>query len=104
MSYQKAENILPSELVELIQNYIDGEYIYIPRKRENRKYWGEGTSTRSELNRRDYDIYNDYSFGMNISSIAEKYYLSEKSIQRIILKEKNKNCAHAGHTIKNKSM
>lgn len=28
MSYQKADKILPLELIELIQNYVDGEYIY----------------------------------------------------------------------------
>ena len=32
MRYQKANEILPVELVELIQDYIDGEYVYIPRK------------------------------------------------------------------------
>jgi hypothetical protein len=32
MSYIKAEYVLPQELLELIQQYIDGDYIYIPRK------------------------------------------------------------------------
>ena len=32
MSYIKEIDVLPEELLELIQNYIDGEYIYIPRK------------------------------------------------------------------------
>ncbi|ELP58186.1 hypothetical protein F502_15830 [Clostridium pasteurianum DSM 525 = ATCC 6013] len=27
MSYIKADDILPQELLEIIQNYIDGEYI-----------------------------------------------------------------------------
>lgn len=31
--------MLPEELLELIHNYIDGEYIYIPRKECNRKTW-----------------------------------------------------------------
>ena len=37
MRYQKANEILPENLVELIQKYIDGGYVYIPRKQENRK-------------------------------------------------------------------
>lgn len=41
MRYQKANEILPVELVELIQDYIDGEYVYIPRKQENKKGWGK---------------------------------------------------------------
>jgi hypothetical protein len=30
MGYRKAEQILPNEIIELIQNYVDGECIYIP--------------------------------------------------------------------------
>jgi len=48
MRYQRANEILPEELVELIQNYIDGEYVYIPRKQENKRTWGEGTGAREE--------------------------------------------------------
>lgn len=91
MSYQNAEKILPLELVELIQKYVDGKYIYIPRKEENRKSWGENTSTRNELDLRNSNIYNDYLLGLDVSFLAEKYYLSVKSIQRIILNEKNKS-------------
>lgn len=90
MSYIKADNILPIELVELIQTYIDGEYIYIPRKEENKKTWGSRTNTRKELDLRDSNIYKDYLDGMVIDTLAEKYYLSSKSIQRIVLKEKRK--------------
>lgn len=39
MSYKKAIHILPEELLELIQEYVDGEYIYIPRKSNNKKEW-----------------------------------------------------------------
>ena len=44
MRYIKAEDILPDEIVELIQQYVDGETIYIPRKAENRLAWGCRTS------------------------------------------------------------
>ena len=30
MSYIKAENVLPQELIETIQQYVDGKLIYIP--------------------------------------------------------------------------
>ena len=32
MSYIKAEEILPEDLIRAIQEYADGVYIYIPRK------------------------------------------------------------------------
>ena len=53
MSYRKAEEILPRELIEVIQQYVDGENIYIPRKLEHRKGWGERTQARQELDARN---------------------------------------------------
>lgn len=97
MRYQRASEIMPEELVELIQNYIDGEYIYIPRKQENKKTWGEATGAREERKRRDRLIFRDYSAGICVRILAERYYLSEKSIQRIVLQEKkNKNSKKGG--------
>jgi Mor family transcriptional regulator len=88
MSYKRAEDILPTEIIELIHNYVDGEYIYIPRKDNNRREWGEKTNIRNELEIRNQQIYVDYQQGYKIIELAEKYFLSEKSIQRIILKMK----------------
>ena len=36
-------DLLPKELLEQIQKYIDGKTIYIPKKSENRKHWGDNT-------------------------------------------------------------
>lgn len=89
MSYIKATKLLPMELVELIQDYIDGEYIYIPKKEENKKSWGENTSTKNELAVRNITIYEKYNKGYTVRELANEFYLSEKSIQRIILNKKN---------------
>ena len=48
MSYIKAGDVLPKELVDKIQDYIDGEYIYVPRKETNRKGWGQNTNRKQE--------------------------------------------------------
>lgn len=84
MSYRSAEEILPVEIFELIQQYVDGENIYIPRKSENRKAWGEGTQLKAELTARNREIYQSYLEGMKMAELADKYFLSEKSIQRIV--------------------
>lgn len=84
MGYRRAEQILPNEIIELIQNYVDGECIYIPRKENSRRDWGENTNIRKELKERNLSIYLDYQRGMKGNEIAEKYFLSIKSIQRII--------------------
>ena len=89
MGYRKAEEILPVEIIELIQQYVDGQNIYIPRKSENRLEWGSGTEIKQELFMRNQQIYSEYLAGAQVGELAEKYYLSVKSIQRI-LRERRK--------------
>ncbi|HWT74658.1 MAG TPA: CD3324 family protein [Mobilitalea sp.] len=89
MSYIKAETVLPKEILMLVQKYADGQYLYIPKKEENRKGWGENTDSRQQIQSRDTEIYQKYKNGVNSIELAEEYYLSLKSIQRIILKGKN---------------
>jgi Mor family transcriptional regulator len=84
MSYKRAEEILPIEIIEMIQFYIDGENIYIPRKENNKVKWGDGTQIRRELQERNTQIFAEYNEGLNVVALANKYFLSEKSIQRII--------------------
>lgn len=89
MGYRKAEEILPDEIIELIQEYVDGESIYIPRKTENRKKWGSDTSIKQELRERNHSIYRDYTAGATVEELTGKYFLSEKSIQRILREMKH---------------
>ena len=84
MGYIRAEEILPIDIIELIQQYVDGENIYIPRKASHRQAWGAGTQIKQELSMRNRQIYEEYLAGSKISELAYKYYLSEKSIQRIL--------------------
>lgn len=84
MGYIRAEKILPIEIIELIQQYVDGTNIYIPRKTGNRREWGEGTRIRQELSERNRGIYEDWTAGESVSELADKYCLSSKSIWRIL--------------------
>ena len=84
MGYKKATHVLPHDLLLKVQEYIDGEFLYIPRISDNKKSWGETTSTRQELQDRNQRIYDDYLAGKRMEFLAEKYFLSLKSIQRII--------------------
>ena len=40
MNYVKAKNVLPAQLLEKVQEYASGTYLYIPQKCENRKKLG----------------------------------------------------------------
>lgn len=84
MGYLKAEDVLPDEVIELIQKYVDGKNIYIPRKENSRKSWGSETQTKKELFQRNQSLYEAYKEGAKTFELATKYYLSEKSVQRII--------------------
>jgi Mor family transcriptional regulator len=84
MGYIKADEVLPEILLNQLQNYIDGRYIYIPRKEENKKSWGEITKSRLYTSQRNTEIYNRYKAGSTVKELAEKYYLSVKTIYKII--------------------
>ncbi len=91
MGYKRAEEILPKEIIELIQKYVDGESIYIPRKKDNRQEWGEATHIKQKLLQRNKEIFKDYKNGCSVIRLSEKYFLSEKSIQRILQEMKKRN-------------
>lgn len=88
MKYIKALDVLPEEIVKVIQEYVDGEYLYVPRKNENHKTWGEKSGIKNSLKVRNNEIYKKYIDGATINELTQEYYLSEKSIRRIIRQEK----------------
>lgn len=84
MKYEKAQDILPSNIIELLQEYVEGGYIYIPKKENNKKSWGENTNTKEILRKRNEEIMLKYSSGKSIKDLSEEYYLTQSSIRRII--------------------
>ena len=88
MDYQNSANLLPKELIEQIQKYVDGKVIYIPKKQINKKHWCENTDTKQVLASRNCQICLDRQNGMTIKQLSDKYFLTEKSIQRILRQEK----------------
>ncbi|MDU2671618.1 MAG: CD3324 family protein [Clostridium sp.] len=88
MKYIKASDVLPEEIIKIIQEYIDGEYLYVPRKDENHKSWGENSGIKKSLKIRNNEIFQKYLKGFTINELAREYFLSDKSIRRIINEEK----------------
>ena len=97
MKYLKAQNVLPKEIITIIQEFIDGEFIYIPRKDGQQRAWGEKSGTKKSLKERNHQIYGDYIKGVSINALVSKYYLSEQSIRRIISLEKGL-CSNSIHS------
>ncbi|MFR5266378.1 CD3324 family protein [Clostridium sp.] len=88
MKYIKANDVLPEEIIKIIQEYIDGEYLYVPRKNGNHKAWGENSGIKKILKNRNTEIYKKYLEGTTINQLTQEFYLSEKSIRRIISEER----------------
>lgn len=88
MRYIKAQDVLPQEVIELIQKYVDGEFVYIPRKDGKQKAWGEKSGIRESLGERNRQIYEKFREGATIAALSKACYLSEQSIRRIINQEK----------------
>ena len=87
MGYKKSTE-LPTELIEKIQEYIDGETVYIPRKANKRKRWGESSDCHLSLDERNAEIFRKYKDGESVKELAEEYYLSTQGIYKILTKYK----------------
>lgn len=88
MKYKNAKETLPQELIEMIQEYVQGEYIYIPIRERNIN--SDMTEYKLEICKRDEHIYTRYLEGLTNIRLAEMYNLSESSIRRIIGNQRKK--------------
>jgi DNA-binding NarL/FixJ family response regulator len=91
MGYKNAVSVFPTMLLVEIQGYIDGEYVNIPRKAENKKEWGEVKNSRKYIQERNKMIFSQYQNGISVEDIASCNYLSPKTIYSILAKMK-KQC------------
>ena len=86
MGYINANVILPIELINEIQKYVQGVNLYIPKIPEKKK---RDSSYKSELQERNQQIYELFQSGNKVSELAKMFYLSDKSIYRILGKMKH---------------
>ena len=84
MGYKKATKVLQQHLLRAIQEYVDGEYLYIPRKEENRKHWGETAPNRVFRAARNTEMAARRKAGWSVAQLAERYFLSEKAVYKIL--------------------
>lgn len=84
MGYTNATEVLPKTVLEAVQKYIDGEYLYIPRRDDRRKTWGERTQTRANITARNREILAWHARGMGVRELADQFYLSPKTIAKIL--------------------
>lgn len=89
MGYKKAQDALPHHLLCAIQEYNEGETLYIPKKETNKLSWGAKTQTRETIRARNRDIIARYRNGSSVTELARQYFRSVKTIYKIISAAKN---------------
>lgn len=67
-----------------VQEYIQGEYLYIPKAEGTRKKWGDNSGYRRNLSIRNDSIRKEFKNGATIDELAENYYLSGNTIKKIV--------------------
>lgn len=84
MKYVNANVVLPDFLIEELQKYVQGEYLYIPIKKDQHKKWGELSGGRKAIAERNREIVEKYLDGTKIEELSDIYYLSDYAVKKII--------------------
>ncbi|HBF37255.1 MAG TPA: hypothetical protein DDW50_08025, partial [Firmicutes bacterium] len=77
MKYKNAKNLLPDWLLSKVQDYVQGEIVYIPKPQRDRSGWGAVNGTREKYWERNHEIFNFYRNGITIHELSQKYNLSD---------------------------
>ncbi len=84
MGYKNGCDVLPDAVLLAVQEYIDGEYVYIPRRKAGKRRWGANTGIREMLLVRNEEIAAKRRAGWSVSDLAGEYFLSGKTIYKIL--------------------
>lgn len=84
MDYLNGKVIIPPELLEQLQEYVQGNLIYIPKKSEGRAGWGEKNGARTAIMGRNNSIVEAHKNGIGVPELAAMFFLSEDSIRKIL--------------------
>jgi hypothetical protein len=87
LNYRNGKDFLPELLLQQLQEFVEGELIYIPRRSEQRAGWGAVNGTRYKLEMRNREIHLHYVSGMTVRELAEHYHLSVDSIRKVLQKQ-----------------
>jgi len=86
LSYKNAKDIFPPELLREIQNYVQGERVYIPQLNNLRRSWGKKSGSKEEITFRNNEILKKYRDGLTIDELSELFCLGSESIRKIVYK------------------
>lgn len=84
MRYQNAAELLPAELLEALQGYLDGGYLYIPRRAEHRPGVGRAHPAEGGDPGPQPGHFPGLHRRSGVDELSARYFLAPKSIQRIL--------------------
>jgi Mor family transcriptional regulator len=84
MKYVNGKDILPKSLLEQLQQFVQGELLYIPRQENSRAGWGSVNGTRMMIRNRNTEICIKYEEGASVQELMDAYHLSEDSIRKVL--------------------
>jgi Mor family transcriptional regulator len=82
--YRNAAEILPAQVLALVQRYAAGEQLYIPLPDQQRTPWGARSGTRAALAERNAEIRQRRLAGASLEELAQAYHLSTEAIRKIL--------------------
>jgi len=89
LKYTNAKKVLPEKLIIEIQQYVQGETIYIPKQEKEYRSWGSLSGGRQWLDHRNTAIRHAFKNNSSIEQLAEDYFLSIETIKKIVYSENN---------------
>lgn len=84
MRYVNAKDVLPPDVLALVQEYTGGALIYVPKKDEEKIGWGQKNGARAQVSIRNRNIVEAYKNGSSICDLMMEHCLSEASIKKIL--------------------
>lgn len=88
MNYVNAKDVLPSHLLEQVQEHAGGTLLYVPQKETDGIPWGEKSGYRKYLGKRNRMMVNKFRYGTSIRELAAEYSLSEETVKKIVYSRK----------------
>lgn len=85
MKYINAAEVLPDNLLNEIQRYVNGEVLYIPSVKK-KLMWGEKNGTRQFFQNRNRMMKQKFLIGDTIEELAEEFGLAYETVRKIVYK------------------
>lgn len=88
MKYVNAQQILPERLLQEVQQYVQGETLYVPTPTDTKRKWGTVNGGKQLLEERNEAIRAAFRNGERIENLAMSYHLATHTIRKIVYRSR----------------